>query len=92
MFELMYVLYIQSKDGSTECTFPAIKDPAQLMVSHAKSSKVFNFRHFSIGSLRHIILLKLADLFEGKKLCCIETVVWPSYYIQYSLSTLVYHC
>ncbi|KAM0882168.1 hypothetical protein ACQ4PT_032461 [Festuca glaucescens] len=34
----LYV-YDKSKDGSTECTFPAIKDPAQLMVSHAKSSK-----------------------------------------------------
>lgn len=41
MFELMYILYIQCRDGNTECTFPAIKDPAQLMVSHAKSSKVF---------------------------------------------------
>ncbi|KAM0824372.1 hypothetical protein ACQ4PT_070245 [Festuca glaucescens] len=34
----LYV-YDKSKDGNTECTFPAIKDPAQLMVSHAKSSK-----------------------------------------------------
>lgn len=33
-------IYIQCKDGNTECTFPAIKDPAQLMISHAKSSKV----------------------------------------------------
>ncbi|CAM0950169.1 unnamed protein product [Alopecurus aequalis] len=34
----LYV-YDKCKDGNTECTFPAIKDPAQLMVSHAKSSK-----------------------------------------------------
>ncbi|XP_044946816.1 uncharacterized protein LOC123395845 isoform X2 [Hordeum vulgare subsp. vulgare] len=29
----------KSRDGNMECTFPAIKDPAQLVVSHAKSSK-----------------------------------------------------
>uniref|UniRef100_A0A0E0J7D5 Uncharacterized protein n=1 Tax=Oryza nivara TaxID=4536 RepID=A0A0E0J7D5_ORYNI len=34
----LYV-YDKCKDGNTECTFPAIKDPAQLMISHAKSSK-----------------------------------------------------
>lgn len=34
----LYV-YDKCRDGNTECTFPAIKDPAQLMVSHAKSSK-----------------------------------------------------
>ncbi|KQJ92046.1 WD repeat-containing protein 20 [Brachypodium distachyon] len=34
----LYV-YDKCKDGNTECTFPAIKDPAQLIVSHAKSSK-----------------------------------------------------
>ncbi|XP_044946815.1 uncharacterized protein LOC123395845 isoform X1 [Hordeum vulgare subsp. vulgare] len=27
----------KSRDGNMECTFPAIKDPAQLVVSHAKS-------------------------------------------------------
>ncbi|KAI4987828.1 hypothetical protein ZWY2020_028586 [Hordeum vulgare] len=34
----LYV-YDKSRDGNIECTFPAIKDPAQLVVSHAKSSK-----------------------------------------------------
>jgi len=34
----LYV-YDKNKDGNTDCTFPAVKDQSQFMVSHAKSSK-----------------------------------------------------
>ncbi|TVU51222.1 hypothetical protein EJB05_02632 [Eragrostis curvula] len=34
----LYV-YDKNKDGNSDCTFPAVKDPSQFMVSHAKSSK-----------------------------------------------------
>jgi hypothetical protein len=40
-FELInFLFYIQSKDGNTDWTFPTIKDQSQLLISHAKSSKV----------------------------------------------------
>ncbi|GJN13668.1 hypothetical protein PR202_gb00398 [Eleusine coracana subsp. coracana] len=34
----LYV-YDKNKDGNTDCTFPAVKDQSQFMISHAKSSK-----------------------------------------------------
>ena len=40
-FELInFLLYIQYKDGNTDWAFPTIKDQSQLLISHAKSSKV----------------------------------------------------
>ena len=40
-FELInFLFYIQSKDGNTDWAFPTIKDQSQLLISHAKSSKV----------------------------------------------------
>ena len=40
-FELInFLFYIQSKDGNTDWAFPTIKDQNQLLISHAKSSKV----------------------------------------------------
>jgi hypothetical protein len=38
-FELIF-LYVQSKDGNADWTFPTVKDQSQLMISHAKSNKV----------------------------------------------------
>jgi hypothetical protein len=35
-----FILYVQSKDGNTDWTFPTVKDQSQLLISHAKSSKV----------------------------------------------------
>ncbi|KAL6906144.1 hypothetical protein ACP4OV_003745 [Aristida adscensionis] len=51
----LYV-YDKNKDGSTECTFPALKDQSQFTVSHAKSSKSNPIArwHISPGSINAI--------------------------------------
>jgi WD repeat-containing protein 20 len=40
---MILLVYIQSKDGNTDWTFPTVKDQSQLVISHAKSSKVSFF-------------------------------------------------